>query len=185
MEKLNGKMLRTHTFLKRAIFSATTWQFEQKFRKLMFVALGAAFPNFQCIWYIWHSACARTQFFLPAIFYSLFYKLAKKCYITIWVNSKMERHFYILCNFFVFSLVKWVLFTLNSPYFYFFVGFVFHFYFKCHWNRNISDNIWILLISWKLSHLILHIIFSICFLSIQKLIFQSFFILSNLFNTFE
>lgn len=162
-EKLNGKMLRTHTFLKRAIFSAATWQFEQKFRKLMFVALGAAFPNFQCIWYIWHSACAQTHFFYHWFFFSLFYKLAKKCYIVIWVNSKMERHFYILCNFSVFSLAKWVLFTLNLPYFHFFcwihVSFLFHFYFKCHWNRNISDNIRILLISWKLSHLILHIIF--------------------------
>lgn len=44
---------------------ATTWQFEQKFRKLMFIlAFGAALPKFQCyMWYVWHSACARIHDF--------------------------------------------------------------------------------------------------------------------------
>lgn len=86
----NGKFQMKNTDTKYDIFFynlgwvriffqlVTTWQFEQKFRKLMFVAFGAASQKFHCIWYIWHSACAQTLFGTSIFFSFAFIEVLKK-----------------------------------------------------------------------------------------------------------
>lgn len=66
-----------------------TWQFEQKFRKLMFVSLGAALTKFQCTWYCWHSACAKIEFF-----FFHFTNWGEKCFFLskIFLNWIFEFH---------------------------------------------------------------------------------------------
>lgn len=125
-------MKRTHTFLKVDFFAAT-WQFEQKFRKLMFVALGAAFPNFQCIWYIWHSACAQAHFFVLLILFSYFHRLANGYYSRYFENgTTLSFAFFFPPNKMAFVRLKF------APFFWIFdKNSSFNYCYKLRWNRNV------------------------------------------------
>lgn len=88
--------LQTRTF-----FFVNTWQFEQKFRKLMFVALGAAIHaallQFQCTW-----RYVMTFGMCSSIMTFFIFKIGKKK-LSIENTSKLERIFSL---FYLFILIK-------------------------------------------------------------------------------
>lgn len=65
---------KTRLFFASSTFFVTIWQFEQKFRKLMFVTLGAAFSKFPHAIHMTFGMCSNIQFF---IFENLFSNLSK------------------------------------------------------------------------------------------------------------